>query len=63
MTQENQKGPTEASNCVASTPQPIPCPPDIEPQLLLKWGLALLGKERATEYLAWVRERLGADSR
>lgn len=38
-------------------------PPPIDPQLRLKWGLALLGKEKAAEYLAWLRARSGADSR
>lgn len=38
-------------------------PPEIDPARRLKWGLALLGKERAAEYLVWLRTRLGTDSR
>lgn len=37
-------------------------PPEIDRDLRLKWGLALLGKEKATEYLIWLRIRLGVDS-
>jgi len=37
-------------------------PPEIDPILQLKWGLALLGEEKAKEYLAWLRARLD-DSR
>jgi hypothetical protein len=37
-------------------------PNDIDPVLRLKWGLALLGDEKAKEYLAWLRTRLD-DSR
>lgn len=36
-------------------------PPPIDPALRLKWGLALLGEEKAKEYLAWLRVRLGED--
>jgi hypothetical protein len=36
-------------------------PPPIDPQLQLKWGLALLGKEKAAQYLIWKRHRLGED--
>ncbi len=34
------------------------CPPAIDPALQLKWGLMLLGEEKATEYLHWLRSRL-----
>jgi hypothetical protein len=37
-------------------------PPEIDPALRLKWGLALLGEEKAKEYLAWLLARLDADS-
>lgn len=37
-------------------------PPPIDPQLQLKWGLALLGKEKADQYLAWIEHRLGEDN-
>ncbi|GHO65523.1 hypothetical protein KSC_044150 [Ktedonobacter sp. SOSP1-52] len=33
-------------------------PPAIDPQIQLKWGLALLGTERATQYLTWMQARL-----
>ena len=33
------------------------CPPAIDPLLQLKWGLALLGEEKAEQYLAWLRKR------
>jgi hypothetical protein len=36
--------------------------PDIDPVLRLKWGLALLGDEKAKEYLEWLQTRLD-DSR
>jgi hypothetical protein len=36
-----------------------PCsPPAIDPGLQLKWGLHLLGEDKAKEYLAWVAARL-----
>jgi len=63
MTQTYKKGPIEANNCIAPTPRPIPAPPEIEDCLRLKWGLALLGKEKAAEYLAWLRARLNNNSR
>lgn len=34
------------------------CLPAIDPELQLKWGLILLGEEKATEYLRWLRSRL-----
>lgn len=37
-------------------------PPEIDPALRLKWGLALLGEEKAKEYLAWLLARIDADS-
>ncbi len=37
-------------------------PSSIDPLLRLKWGLALLGEEKAKEYLAWLQARLDADS-
>lgn len=46
---------------IGQTPQmerPPVTPPAVEPQLLLKWGLALLGEEKAKEYLAWLFSRL-----
>lgn len=48
----------KTSNHIASAKQPIPPPPEIAPQLSLKWGLTLLGEERAKQYLHWVRMRL-----
>jgi hypothetical protein len=33
-------------------------PPAIDPILQLKWGLALLGEEKAKEYLRWLQSRL-----
>jgi hypothetical protein len=38
--------------------KPPCCPPAIDPVLQLKWGLMLLGEEKATEYLQWLRSRL-----
>ncbi|GAC1625175.1 MAG: hypothetical protein NVS4B7_15680 [Ktedonobacteraceae bacterium] len=38
-------------------------PPPIDPQLQLKWGLALLGKEKAAQYLIWKQHRLSENSR
>lgn len=32
--------------------------PNIDPVLRLKWGLALLGEDKAKEYLAWLQTRL-----
>lgn len=37
-------------------------PPPIDPALRLKWGLALLGEEKAKAYLAWIEARLDADA-
>ncbi len=37
-------------------------PPDINRDLQMKWGLALLGEEKSREYLAWLREKLGQDA-
>jgi hypothetical protein len=34
------------------------CPPAIDPEKQLKWGLALLGEEKAREYVQWLRSRL-----
>jgi hypothetical protein len=42
--------------------QPIQ-PPAIEPQVLFKWGLALLGEEKAKEYLAWLFSRIDTQAR
>lgn len=58
MMHTNKKELIGASNCIAPTPRPLPSPPEITPYLRLKWGLALLGKEKAAEYLAWVQARL-----
>ncbi len=33
-------------------------PPPIDPHLQLKWGLVLLGEQRAKEYLAWLHRKL-----
>lgn len=44
-------------------PKAVFRPPSIDPQLRLKWGLALLGEERAREYLAWIQARFDAESR
>ena len=38
--------------------QPRNCPPAIPPSLQLKWGLALLGEDKAHEYLEWFTRRL-----
>ena len=32
--------------------------PQIDHALQLKWGLALLGEDRAREYLLWLRDKL-----
>ncbi|HEU5378041.1 MAG TPA: hypothetical protein VFV38_21680 [Ktedonobacteraceae bacterium] len=61
MTQTDKKGITEASSDAAPALQPISDPPEIPLQLQLKWGLALLGEEKAKEYLAWLQVRLGED--
>ena len=34
------------------------CPPAIPPEVQLKWGLALLGEEKALEYLKWLSDRV-----
>jgi len=36
-----------------------PSPPEVDCYLQMKWGLALLGEERSTEYLAWFQEKIG----
>ncbi len=42
-----------SSSCpLPKKPESTLQPPPIEPHLLLKWGLALLGKEKANEYHA-----------
>ena len=33
-------------------------PPEIDRDLQMKWGLALLGEERSREYIAWLREKI-----
>jgi hypothetical protein len=38
-------------------------PPIIDDSTRLKWGLALLGKDKADQYLAWLRVRLSATDR
>lgn len=58
MTQTNKKGPIKTSSDAAPVPRPISEPPEISFNLRLKWGLALLGEEKAAEYLAWLRARL-----
>lgn len=62
MTQIDKKGRTEAGSDSAPALRPISDPPKIPLQLQLKWGLALLGEEKAKEYLAWLHTRI-ADSR
>ncbi len=37
-------------------------PPPVDPTLHMKWGLALLGEEKAKAYLAWIQARLDADA-
>ncbi len=61
MTQTDKKGITETSSDAAPASRPISDPPEIPLQLQLKWGLALLGEEKAKEYLAWLQARLGED--
>ncbi len=34
-------------------------PPEIDRNLLMKWGLALLGEDKSREYLAWLSEKMG----
>lgn len=41
-----------------SRQQPPCCLPTISPEMRLKWGLSLLGQEKAFEYLQWLRRRL-----
>jgi hypothetical protein len=62
MTQTDKTGPAEANNDVAPTPRPLPTAPEIPFHLRLKWGLSLLGKEKAAEYLAWLQKRLNNDT-
>lgn len=61
MTQIDKKGQTEARSDAAPAPRPISEPPEIPLQLQLKWGLALLGTEKAKEYMVWLQARLGED--
>lgn len=35
--------------------------PEIDRYIQMKWGLALLGEEKAKAYLAWIQARLDAD--
>jgi len=37
--------------------------PEIDKYVQMKWGLALLGEEKAKQYLAWIQARLDAESR
>lgn len=37
-------------------------PPPIDPALQMKWGLALLGEEKAKEYLRWLQLKRSPDS-
>lgn len=48
----------EETTYIPSKHKPPCCPPAIDPVLQLKWGLMLLGKEKATEYVQWLRSRL-----
>jgi hypothetical protein len=32
--------------------------PFLDPLVQMKWGLSLLGEEKAAQYLAWMRKRL-----
>ena len=41
----------------------IPQPPEIDPAVRMKWGLALLGEAKAKEYLAWLQAMLNKNSR
>lgn len=38
-------------------------PPQIDPAVRLKWGLALLGEEKAKEYLRWIQMKFYSDPR
>lgn len=63
MSHTDKKKSAETSDCATPKPQPVFSPPVISPELALKWGLALLGKENAVEYLAWLQTRMNNDSR
>jgi hypothetical protein len=43
--------------CPRAKKKRMPLPP-IDPLLQLKWGLAMLGEQRAKEYLAWLYTKL-----
>jgi len=36
--------------------------PEIDRYIQMKWGLALLGEEKAKAYLAWIQARLDAEA-
>lgn len=60
---ENQESSTLANLIEETTYIPDrhkpPCyPPAIDLVLQLKWGLTLLGEEKAQEYLRWLQSRL-----
>ena len=63
MAQRDKGEATKTNYCIVPTPRPFPCPPEIAPHLRLKWGLALLGEEKARQYLDWLRTRLEESSR
>jgi hypothetical protein len=55
---------TTFDRCVKKTsaapgPQRLPCcPPAIPAEMQLKWGLAMLGEDKAFEYLKWLQRRI-----
>lgn len=49
---------TEPPDCPRAKKKHMLPPPPIDPQLQLKWGLVLLGEQRAKEYLAWLHTKL-----
>ena len=64
---EKKESPTLADLIAESTytfseQKPPCCPPAIDPELQLKWGLALLGEEKARQYLTWLSLRLEQNS-
>ncbi len=59
MPQQEPRIPVETTEEITHTSrQQINCLPTIPPEVQLKWGLALLGEEKALEYLKWLTERI-----
>lgn len=50
------------STYIPGRQKPPCCLPAIDPELQLKWGLALLGEEKARQYLTWLSLRLEQNS-